>query len=68
MPNKHEGWLKLIKLKNDSIVWKEDSKGRKFKYVIESVSDKIAQMVSAKINESNWGRIIQTVDNIIYLF
>lgn len=53
----------MIKLKNENIVWKEDSKGRKFKYVIESVSDKIAQMVSAKINESNWGRIIQHIDN-----
>lgn len=63
MPNKYEGWLKLIKLKNENIVWKEDSKGRKFKYVIESVSDKIVQMVSAKINESNWGRIIQHIDN-----
>ena len=53
----------MIKLKNENIVWKEDSKGRKFKYVIESVSDKIMQMVSKQMNESNWGRIIQHIDN-----
>lgn len=53
----------MIKLKNETIIWKEDSKGRKFKYVVESVSKKIMQMVSKQMNESNWGRIIQHIDN-----
>lgn len=53
----------MIKLNNETIIWKEDSKGRKFKYVIESVSKKIKNMISRSFNESNWGRITQHIEN-----
>ena len=53
----------MIKLKNESSIFREDSRGRSFRYEIESVSKKIENMKSTLFSESNWGRITQHIDN-----
>lgn len=53
----------MIKLKNESSIFREDSRGRSFRYEIESVSKKIENMTKSMFSESNWGRITQHIDN-----
>ena len=52
----------MIKLENNTI-YKTDSHGWSFRYVIEPVSNKIRNLVGRQFNESNWGRILQHIDN-----
>lgn len=47
----------------ESSIFKKDSRGRVFRYEIESVSKKIKNMISTSVKESNWGRITQHIDN-----
>lgn len=55
----------MITIKNydSNVIFKEDSHGWSFKYVIESVSKRIAYLVSRQIKESNWSRIVQHIDD-----
>lgn len=43
--------------------FKKDIHGWNFKYEIESISDKIINMLGISVNESNFGRIKQHIDN-----
>ena len=52
----------MISLENN-VIYKQGHKGWLFKYVIESVSDKIRDMVGKQLHESNWGRINQHISN-----
>lgn len=51
----------MIEIEN--VIYKEDSRGYRFKYVIESVSDKIKKIVSRQFNESNWSRVLQHIND-----
>lgn len=53
----------MITLENNTNIFREDSKGHVYKYVVESVAKKISNMMNTKFNESNWGRITQHIDN-----
>lgn len=51
-------------LENKNVIYREDSRGWKFKYVVgENIADRISKLVSKQMNESNWGRITQHIDD-----
>lgn len=47
----------------ESSIFKKDSRGRVFRYELESVAKKIENMMKSMFKESNWGRITQHIDN-----
>lgn len=55
--------LKIRESARDSRIFRSDSRGRLFRYEKESVAKKIMNMLNIPINESNWGRITQHIDN-----
>ena len=51
----------MIIIKKDDRIFKNDSKGRSFKYQIESISTKIKNMFARDMSESNFSRVTQHI-------